>query len=134
VHGSDSRKIFAHEYIDDRSYTEFKFPSVKKEKKEIDDDTLNELENIFGFSFYTWQRLYLKGEGSLWFGRQTGKTFAYCLKLLLEDRDPFDLNNPSEIAKMIDEPLGLYYVYHFRALLSKMNTQLIEAGFDTNVK
>jgi hypothetical protein len=57
--GSDTRKIFANEYIDDRMSTRFKLPFVKRETG-INDDVINKIECIFGFPLYDWQKRYLK--------------------------------------------------------------------------
>lgn len=52
----------------------------------ITDEVIKKVENIFGFALYDWQVGYLKGKGSICRGqRANGKTFAYCLKLLLSD-------------------------------------------------
>ena len=50
----------------------------------ITDETIDKIETIFGFSLYHWQREYLKGQREYPIsGNRNGKTFAYCLRLLL---------------------------------------------------
>ena len=54
----------------------------------ITDETIQKIEEIFGFSLYGWQKEYLKGERtSRMGGRRNGNTFVYCLSLLLSDRE-----------------------------------------------
>jgi len=131
--GTDSRKIFAHEYIDDRMCTRFKFPFVKKETG-INDEIINKLEQIFGFPLYDWQKKYLKGEDNAFpkGGRGNGKTLAYCIRLLLGDREPFDMLEMCDVNKLVDECHGSHYERFFRNYLRDLNDQLLKAGFNTN--
>jgi hypothetical protein len=54
--GTDSRKVFAHEYIDDRFCTEFQFPFVKTG---ITDKIIEKLERVFGFPHHGQQYNFL---------------------------------------------------------------------------
>lgn len=134
--GSDTRKIFAHEYIDDKMSGRFGLPFVKAG---ITDDTIEKLENVYGFSMYDWQKRYLKGDDTAMpsGGRGNGKTFTHCVRLLLEDpgdRPTFDLSNWMEVQKLVDENHGAPYNHFFHNYLREMNQKLIDAGFKTNVQ
>lgn len=133
--GSDTRKIFANEYIDDRMSTRFKLPFVKRETG-INDDVINKIECTFGFPLYDWQKRYLKGEDNAIpnGGRRNGKTFAYCIRLLLGDHEPFDLHKPCEVDKLVDENHGPCYNSYFRNYLRNLNNQLLSVGFNTNAE
>ena len=133
--GTDPRKISADEYIDDRMSTRFKLPFVKRETG-INDDIINKVECTFGFPLYDWQKRYLKGEDNAIpiGGRRKGKTFAYCIRLLLGNHEPFDLHKPYEVDKLVDENHGPYYTSYFRSYLRNLNDQLLSAGFNTNAE
>lgn len=135
IFGTGSRKVFAHEYIDDKSCTKFKLPFVKRETG-INDDVINKVECTFGFPLYDWQKKYLKGEDNAIpnGGRQNGKTFAYCIRLLLGNHEPFDLHE-SRVDKLVeDENHGPHYNRFFRDYLRELNDQLLKAGLSTNAK
>lgn len=133
--GTDPRKIGADEYIDDRMSTRFKLPFVKRETG-INDDIINKIERTFGFPLYDWQKRYLKGEDNAIPNgdRRNGKTFAYCIRLLLGNHEPFDLHKPCEVDKLVDENHGPYYTSYFRSYLRNLNDQLLSAGFNTNAE
>ncbi len=135
IFGTESRKVFAHEYIDDKFCTKFKLPFVKRETG-INDDVINKLERAFGFPLYDWQKRYLKGEDNAIpnGGRQNGKTFSYCIRLLLENREPFDLRESCEVDKLVDENHGPHYNRFFRDYLRELNDQLLKAGLSTNAE
>ncbi|GEM_PF-1807441 len=132
--GSDTRKVFAHEYIDDRMSTRFRFPFIKIETG-ITDEIIGKLEHVFGFPLHDWQKQYLKGDNIPFpSGRGGGKTFAYCIRLLLGEHTPIDLHAVCEIDKLVDENHGLHYNRFFRDYIRDLNKQLIEAGFRTNAQ
>lgn len=136
--GSDTRKIFAHEYIDDKMCRRFELPYIK-EGVGITDNVIKKLEQVFGFTLYAWQKQYLKGDDTAMpcGGRGNGKTFAHCVRLLLEDpcnRPAFDLSSLSEINNLVDANHGYPYKRFVIGCLRDINQQLIEAGFRTNAK
>lgn len=136
--GEDTRKVFANEYIDDKSNSKFKLPFTKREMG-ITDEVLKTLEHVVGFNLYDWQKRYLKGDNTAWpqGGRRNGKTFAYCARLLLEDpwnRPSFDLSNLSEIKNLVDEDHGPHYRNFFQGYLRNLNNHLVANGFRTNAK
>lgn len=107
--------------------------------KSIDDETITKLERVFGFSFYDWQKDYLRGDDSamLTTGRRNGKTFVYCLRLLLEDRQPFRANDfrchGKRATMLLDEHHGPRYVDFFLSELNNIKYKLVNAGFKTNL-
>jgi hypothetical protein len=132
--GGDSRKIFAHEYIDDRSCTLFKLPFITKK---ITDETITKIEKTFGFSLYPWQVDYLKGNRSDTpvGDRHTGKTFAYCLRLLLSGSSEHDFSDPRTIRFLVDDhSRGPVYMKWFQGYILELDNWLKLAGFDTNNK
>lgn len=136
--GEDTRKVFADEYIDDKMCNSFKLPYVKLTKG-ITDEVITKLERVFNFSLYEWQKQYLKGDDTAMptGGRGNGKTFAHCIRLLLEDpwaKPLFDLSSPFEINKLVDQDHGPRYKNFFRDYLRDLNDQLLSAGFTTNAK
>lgn len=132
--GSDTRKVFAHEYIDDQMCTKFRFPFIKIETG-ITDEVIGKLEHTFGFPLYDWQKQYLKGEINTFpGGRGNGKTFVYCIRLLLGNHAPFDLRDSYAVDCLIDENYGPHYNRFFRDYLREANDQLIRSGFKTNAQ
>jgi hypothetical protein len=132
--GGDTRKIFAHEYVDDKSCTEFKLPFSER----ISQETIMKLETLFGFTFHDWQIKYLQttNPALLEQGRGTGKTFIYTLELLLGAHDPFEVRDIKTIRKLSDAPSGTNYAYperFFRPTLVQINDTLRKAGFATNL-
>lgn len=52
--------------------------------KKIDEELIQEIEKVFGFPLYDWQKAFLKDEiDFISNGRKNGKTFIVCLKILL---------------------------------------------------
>lgn len=95
----------------------------------ITDEVIEKIENIFGFSLYDWQKEYLKGE----IERRTignGKTFAYCLKLLLSDGAKI---NKRDVFRYRDEDHGASYPKWFQRFCLEINQRLIENGFKTRI-
>lgn len=108
---------------------------INSEEK-ITDEDINKLEKVFGFSFYEWQKKYLKGEDSVLInvdGRGNGKTFIYCLRLLLEEREPFSLKDINKLIP-IDGIRNPVYTRWFRHYIFEINKKLINNGWgDTNL-
>jgi len=106
------------------------------QRKEITDKIIAKLERVFGFYLFDWQKAYLKGDDSAFpsGGRRNGKTFTYCVRLLLEDRPSIDLSSYKDVSKLVDEYHGNRYPDWFRGYLREINNQLLAGGFDTNGK
>lgn len=101
----------------------------------IHDSDIFKIEKIFGFVLYDWQRAYLKGDDSAFptSGRNNGKTFAYCVRLLLEHRPAFDLEDPETIRNHADEGReSVYNIYCFRNFIKSIDYTLTSAGMITN--
>jgi hypothetical protein len=97
----------------------------------ITDSTLEKIEKIFGYPLYDWQKEYLRGiTNERPYGRCNGKTFAYCIRLLLEDREKIPLR---DIKKYKDEMHGSQYTRWFCGYLIDINKILIGNGFETNL-
>lgn len=103
----------------------------------MENEKIAKLETIFGFKFYDWQTQYLKGDYDtiLNQGRRNGKTFIYCLRLLLEEGETFELKDfrgtRAKIA--VDEYHDSKHVDCFLHELCKINTKLVNAGLKTNL-
>lgn len=97
----------------------------------ITDETIQKIEEIFGFSLYGWQREYLKGERtSRTEGRQNGNTFAYCLKFLLSDGEKV---RKKEVYKYRDGYRGARYPRWFQRYCLEINQKLAKHGFETRI-
>ncbi|MCX4299179.1 MAG: hypothetical protein OSJ73_19485 [Lachnospiraceae bacterium] len=97
----------------------------------ITDETIQKIEEIFGFPFYDWQKEYLKGERtSRMGGRSKGNTFAYCLKFLLSDGEKVQ---KKEVYKYWDGYHGARYPRWFQGYCLEINQKLIENGFETRI-
>lgn len=98
--------------------------------REITDEDIAKIEKIFGFKLYDWQIDYIRGkEVARPYGRRTGKTFAYILRLLLNS--PFEITEKSITT---DEYHGIEYRDWFLRELIKIDTVLKENGFETSFK
>lgn len=96
----------------------------------ITDEVIENIENIFGFSLYDWQKKYLQGEvEAIPSGRYNGKTFAYCIKLLLSDGEKICKR---DIFKYKDGKHGNYARW-FKGFCLEINEKLIENGFETRI-
>lgn len=90
-----------------------------------------QIEKAFGFKLYDWQREYLLGKKQFRSGgRRNGNTFAYCLKLLLADREPIEL---STLHTYADESHGNRYPKWFANYCYEINDTLVRAGFKTRL-
>ena len=135
--GSDTRKIFANEYIDDKNVNIFSLPFVT-EYTGITDDMIIRIEEAFDITLYPWQIDYLQGRAKN-FGihgteRRNGKTFTHILKKLLSYQER--KINPmikSDILRAMDAPDHMVYSIWFRDEMMAINRVLISHGFDTNI-
>ncbi len=97
----------------------------------ITDESIQKIEEIFGFSLYSWQKEYLKGERtSRTEERQNGNTFAYCLEFLLSDEEKI---RKKEVYKYWDECHGASYLRWFQRYCLEINQKLVEHGFETRI-
>lgn len=102
-----------------------------RDKMKITDETIQKIEEIFGFSLYGWQKEYLKGERtSRTSKRQNGNTFVYCLKFLLSDEEKI---KKREVCKYWDGIHGINYPRWFQGYCLEINQKLIENGFETRI-
>lgn len=97
----------------------------------ITGDLIPKIEKAFGFQLYDWQKEYLLGKTNHRLGgRRNGKTFAYCLKLLLSDGEPI---NRREVFRYRDGEHGLRYHDWFRNYCLEINDILTKNGFKTRI-
>ena len=135
--GSDTRKIFANEYIDDRNVHYLNLPFIV-EHTGITDEMISKIEKAFRFTLYPWQVNYLQGRAKN-FGihqteRRNGKTFVHILKKLLSNQER--TINPmvrSDILRAMDAPDHMGYSIWFRDEMIAINRVLINHGFDTHL-
>lgn len=101
----------------------------------VDTNVLEKVETAFGFPMYGWQRKYLLGDNNAFpsGGRGNGKTFAYCLKLLLtEGGPPIDLREIASTNDFIDEHHGWSYQRWFHRFIQDINDTLMQNRICTN--
>lgn len=99
--------------------------------KTIDLLDIRKIEEAFEFPLYDWQKDYLLGKRNTRMGgRCNGNTFAYCLKLLLSDREPI---KKRDLFKYRDEHHGTHYDSWFAGYIFDINKTLVAAGFETRV-
>lgn len=135
-YGGNVRKVSADEYIDDKACLWFELPYVKKDTG-IDNELIGQLEEMFGFVLYDWQKEFLKGIDSAFpkSGRNNGKTFAYCLRLLLDKtRGEIDLRDPLQAKNYADVDCGPNSIRWFHNYICRLNLDLTRAGIKTNAK
>mgnify|MGYP001172666845 FL=1 len=97
----------------------------------IDDKVIKRIEQAFGIQLYNWQKDYLLGKRDIIeYGRNNGKTFAYCIKLLLSDGEPMKRR---ELRKYADG-YGNRYQECFAGYALEINDKLVKAGFETRVQ
>ena len=95
-------------------------------------EMIPKIEEAFGFPLYDWQKDYILGKiRHRLGGRHTGRTFAYCVKLLLSDGDPI---NVGDLRKYIDEVHGSNYPRWFTEYCMEINEKLVTAGFETRIE
>ena len=97
----------------------------------IDDKVIKRIEQAFGIQLYNWQKDYLLGKRDIIrSGRCNGKTFAYCIKLLLSDGDPI---KSRKLCKYADG-YGNRYQECFAGYALEINDKLMAAGFETRLE
>lgn len=97
----------------------------------INDEKIEKIEKAFGFALYDWQKSYLKGEANRKYGeRGNGKTFAYCLRLLLSDGEQIRCE---ELRRYADELHGPNYPKWFTRYCIDINKTLVNNGFKTRL-
>lgn len=97
----------------------------------IDNDLIKKIEKAFGFELYEWQKDYLLDNGRMIRGgRCNGKTFAYCLKMLLSDGDKI---RERELEELADEYHGNHYKIWFVKFIKDINRTLVENGIETRL-
>ena len=94
---------------------------------------IRKIEKAFGFTLYDWQKNYLLGNHYKFpiCGRSNGRTFAYCLKLLLTDGETI---KKRDLFKYRDERHGTHYDSWFAGYITDINKTLVAAGFETRVE
>lgn len=110
----------------------------------ITQEMIPKIEKAFGFSLYDWQKDYLleKDSDIPWeqlIKRGNGKTFAYCVKLLLSDGEPI---NKRELFKYIDDCTEylisrIHNSSHYNWFANyclDINNILVKAGFKTRIE
>ena len=90
------------------------------------------IEKAFGFALYDWQKDYLLGKGNRPYGRRQGKTFAYCLRLLLENPDAKPITK-QDCFGCQDEHYDGHYSSWFRGFLRDIYITLSQNGFKTRL-
>ena len=133
---TNSRKIYANEYIDDRMCNGFELPFIYKKEELISKETLEKVESIYGFKLHDWQYRYLIGytDSIPVTKRNSGKTFAYCIKLLLgKDQNPIPFNHPYIVNLSDNAGYGRRYDIWFCNYLVDMHYTLTENGLKTNM-
>lgn len=97
----------------------------------ITEEIIPKIESVFGFPLYEWQRDYLLGKRDADVSsRRNGKTFAYCVKLLLSNGEPI---KKREIFKYADGWHGNRYPKWFAHYCLEINEKLISNGFKTRI-
>ncbi|HBD00126.1 MAG TPA: hypothetical protein DC053_13420 [Lachnoclostridium sp.] len=93
---------------------------------------IRKMEKVFGFTLYDWQKDYLLGNHCKFPHGQRccGRTFAYCLKLLLSDGEPIKRR---DLFKYRDENHGTHYDSWFAGYIWDINNTLLAAGFETRI-
>lgn len=93
---------------------------------------IRKIEKAFGFPLYDWQKDYLFGNHCKFpHGRRcSGRTFAYCLKLLLSDGEPI---KKRDLFKYRDENHGTHYDSLFTRYIWDINKILVSAGLETRL-
>ncbi|WP_312432790.1 hypothetical protein [Lacrimispora sp.] len=93
---------------------------------------IRKIEKAFGFPLYDWKKDYLLGNHYKFPHGQRciGRTFAYCLKLLLTDGGSI---KRMDLFKYRDERHGTHYNSWFAWYIWDINNTLVAAGFETRV-
>lgn len=100
----------------------------------IDSDLIPKIEKAFGFELYDWQKEYLLECGTIpkfiRGGRYNGKTFVYCLRLLLCNTDKI---KPRDLFMWADYSSSTRYKMWFKEYCLKVNQVLVENGIETRL-
>ncbi|MCJ8020805.1 hypothetical protein MUY40_28105 [Blautia sp. NSJ-159] len=102
----------------------------------IDEGLIPKIENIFGFPLYDLQKSHLLGKPHDYFydDRCNGKTFAYCLKILLSDEKSIP-RKPNAFMRLSDSTFySARYNKWFAGYLYEINKKLESAGIHTRVE
>ncbi len=96
----------------------------------ITDKEIEKIEQIFGFTLYDWQKKYLKREAEFMpTDSRNGKTFVYCIKLLLSDEEKI---NKRDVFKYRDWD-SRNNARWFRSFCLEINEKLVDNGFETRI-
>lgn len=109
----------------------------------ITEEMILRIEQAFGLHLYDWQKDYLLHKPcSFPYGKRgAGKTFIYCVSLLLSDGKPIQCKrleftkyaDDSEV--LIEDSLGhSRYKIWFADYMKEINDKLVAEGFETRVK
>lgn len=99
----------------------------------ITEPVLNKIEDVFGFPLYPWQKDFILGKINVRAGgRNNGKTFAYCIRILLEDGECINISDIRH-GMHIDEWHGQRYVEWFTNYIRDINSVLVKNGFETRL-
>lgn len=100
----------------------------------ITEEMIPQIEKVFGFQLYDYQKEYILGKSNTYpKGRRNGKTFAYCIRLLLSDGAPIP-RTLKTLRRRADAYIDENYTYWFARYLLELNDKLVEAGFKTRIK
>lgn len=98
----------------------------------ITEEMIPRIEKAFGFQLYDWQKDYLLGKRCIIeYGRNNGKTFVYCVEILLSDGEPIKRR---DLFKCGDGERGKRYWRWFAECALEINDKLVAAGFETRVE
>lgn len=101
---------------------------------QITEKVLDKIGETFGITLYPWQKDYISGKTEQRAGgRCNGKTFAYCVKLLLSDGEKIRWSDVVS-GKHIDEHHEGKYKRWFADFMREVNEQLVSAGFETRLE
>lgn len=101
---------------------------------------IRQFEKALNIKLHKWQKRYICREGSWFYGeqRQTGRTTAYILRLLIDVKAPplFIYENPSRYADSYENGYprsggGHIYTHYFTSELRRINKILKSAGVKT---
>ena len=96
-------------------------------------ETIEKIEKTFDIKLYNFQKDYLLGMSNhLGYMRASGRTFAYMLRLLLEDGEEIPFREVRS-GNYNDGHYGSEYKRWFSRELYELNLKLIKAGFKTRL-
>lgn len=98
-------------------------------------EMIPQIEKAFGFELYDWQRDYfLDNPHNKPTDRRSGRTWSYCVKLLLCREKPIQLRRRSDLFQFVDSYHGDRYLTWFADYLLEINQILIDNGFKTCIE